>query len=368
MLLPWHPLLELIPMTRRLTLALFGALSGALLTTAVDAQARLISSMSSPRATVSQVVGVTDIHVDYGRPGVKGRTVMGNAQIVAYDAAQPWRAGANENTVIRFEHDVTIEGSSLPAGSYGLHMFPRSEGPWTVAFSNNKTSWGSYSYDPQEDQLRVEVAVRSGAFQERLEYEFQDLDKNGATLLLRWETIEVPLRIGVKTDDNVVAYLRDEYVRGYGFWNGQQLAAAAGYCNQNGVNLEQAEGWAQRAVGSAPSYPNYTLLAALQDKLGKSEAALATRALGEPLANENQRNAFGYTLLQSGQVAKALAVFETNLSRFPASWNAHDSLADACAAAGQDERALELYSKALELVSDDGNKARLEDLIRKLKG
>ena len=91
-------------MTRRLTLALFAALSGALLTTAVDAQARLISSMSSPRATVSQVVGVTDIHVDYGRPGVKGRTIMGNGQIVAYDAVQPWRAGANENTVVRFKN------------------------------------------------------------------------------------------------------------------------------------------------------------------------------------------------------------------------------------------------------------------------
>jgi tetratricopeptide (TPR) repeat protein len=355
-------------LTRTLTIAFSTVLLGGFLAHSAAAQARLISAMPSPRGTVSQVVGVTKISVDYGRPGVKGRTVIGNPAIVAYDAAQPWRAGADENTVITFEHDVTIEGQPLAAGSYGIHMFPKSSGPWTVAFSSNTTAWGSYSYDASEDVLRVEMNPREGAFQEWLEYEFQDLRKNRADLVLRWENTELALAITVATDDIVVAYLRDEYLRGYGFWNATQFAQAAAYCNTNSVNLEEAEGWAARASNNTPSYSNYMLLASIQDKLHKREAAVATRGLAEPLASEAQRNAIGYQLLQSGEVKESIAVFEANVKQFPASWSAYDSLAEACAAAGKKERALELYGKALELVPDDTNKARIQGVISKLEG
>ena len=167
--------------TRRLTLAFSTVLLGGLLSTTAASQARLISPMPSPRGQTTQVVGVTEVSVDYGRPGVKGRTVMGNPAIVAFDQTQPWRAGADENTVITLEHDVTVQGQPLAAGSYGIHMFPKSKGPWTVPFSTNTSAWGSYSYDANEDVLRVEVTPREGSFQEWLEYEFQDLDKNGAT-------------------------------------------------------------------------------------------------------------------------------------------------------------------------------------------
>src|SRR3954454_2786659 len=97
----------------------------------------------SQKASVSQTVGVTDINISYHRPLVNKRKIFGT-QIVPY--GQVWRAGANENTTIEFTDPVTIESQPLAKGSYGLHMIPN-EDSWTLIFSKNSTSWGSFTYD-----------------------------------------------------------------------------------------------------------------------------------------------------------------------------------------------------------------------------
>ena len=109
----------------------------------------------SQRASVTQRIGITDITVNYHRPLVKGRTIWG--KVVPY--GQVWRAGANENTTIAFSDPVTIEGQPLEKGVYGLHMIP-GENDWTVIFSRNSTSWGSFTYKQAEDALRVKVKPR----------------------------------------------------------------------------------------------------------------------------------------------------------------------------------------------------------------
>ena len=86
----------------------------------VHAQPVLKAPQASQKAAVSQAVGLTDIVVKYHRPAVKGREVWG--KLVPMNAV--WRAGANENTVIKFSTDVRVEGKELPAGAYGLHMIP----------------------------------------------------------------------------------------------------------------------------------------------------------------------------------------------------------------------------------------------------
>ncbi len=106
----------------------------------------------SQHAVVTQRIGVTDITLNYHRPLVNGRKIWGG--LVPY--GQVWRAGANENTTITFTDPVTVEGKPLPKGTYGLHMFP-GEKEWTVVFSKNSTSWGSFTYDEKEDALRVTV-------------------------------------------------------------------------------------------------------------------------------------------------------------------------------------------------------------------
>ena len=114
---------------------------------------------------MGEQVGLTDVQIRYDRPAVKGRTGQIWGKLVPYgfndlgfgtSKQAPWRAGANENTVISFSTDVTVEGKQLKAGEYGFHIAVY-EDRCTLIFSQNHTSWGSYFYDPAEDALRVDV-------------------------------------------------------------------------------------------------------------------------------------------------------------------------------------------------------------------
>ena len=89
-------------------------------------------------------------------------------------SAAPWRAGANENTVVYFSEDVKINGKDLKAGTYGLHLIVEKDNPWTWVFSKNHTSWGSYFYDQKEDALRVEANAMDAPFVEYLTYGFDE--------------------------------------------------------------------------------------------------------------------------------------------------------------------------------------------------
>ena len=117
----------------------------------------------SQHAVLMQRVGITDITISYHRPLVAGRKIWGG--VVPY--GQVWRAGANENTTIEFTDQVMIEGKPLDRGTYGLHMIPNAD-EWTVIFSKNSTSWGSFTYDQKEDALRVNVKPHATEFREAL--------------------------------------------------------------------------------------------------------------------------------------------------------------------------------------------------------
>ncbi len=160
---------------------------------------------ASLQAAVMQRIGTnTDITIQYSRPGVKGRKIWGG--LVPYGMAPgteeskgkpyPWRAGANENTTIELSKDVLIEGKKLAAGKYGVHMIP-SEKEWTIIFSKNNSSWGSFSYDPKDDALRVNVTPVKAPHVEWLTYCFDDLKGTSATAYLHWEALKVPFKIEV---------------------------------------------------------------------------------------------------------------------------------------------------------------------------
>jgi hypothetical protein len=157
----------------------------------------------SLKASRMQRLGIdTDITIEYSSPGVKGRKIWG--ELVPYGLAPgteyskgkpfPWRAGANESTTIEFSKDVLIEGNKLPAGKYGIHMIP-SEKDWIIIFSKNNSSWGSYSYNQEEDALRVTVTPVETPHQEWLIFGFDNLAGTSATAFLLWEKLKVPFKI-----------------------------------------------------------------------------------------------------------------------------------------------------------------------------
>src|SRR5687768_13357291 len=113
----------------------------------------------SPKSTVSQTVGVTEIAIHYGSPGVKGRTVWG--ELVPY--GQVWRTGANENTTITFSTPVKVEGKELPAGTYGIQTIP-TENEWTLILSKDAELWGAFNYKPENDALRAPIKPQPAEF------------------------------------------------------------------------------------------------------------------------------------------------------------------------------------------------------------
>lgn len=158
---------------------------------------------ASLKASVSQTIGVdTHVKIDYSRPGVKGRKVWG--ELVPFGLAPgnrysdnkpyPWRAGANENSVIEFSKDVMVDGRKLAAGKYGIHMIP-TEGEWTVIFSNNSELWGSFKYNKDDDALRIMVKPESAPHQEWLSFGFSDLDGTSAVAFLHWEKMKVGFKV-----------------------------------------------------------------------------------------------------------------------------------------------------------------------------
>src|ERR1700685_1836562 len=136
--------------------------------------------LQSQRAEVSQRIGITDITIEYHRPLVNDRKVWDG--VVPY--GKVWRAGANINTTIKFSDSVMIEGKPLDKGTYGLDMIPNAD-EWTIIFSKNSTSWGSFTYDPAEDALRVTVKPKPTDMHNALTYDFDELQPDSAVIELQ---------------------------------------------------------------------------------------------------------------------------------------------------------------------------------------
>jgi len=326
----------------------------------LDAQQITVPRVS-PHASVSQTIGLTEVTVDYHRPQVNDRPIWG--ALVPYD--QVWRAGANENTTISLNHPVEVEGKPLAPGTYGLHMIPGRD-RWTVAFSTNHTSWGSFSYDAAEDALRVEVAPRRGPHEEALSYAFSDVGLEAATLEMRWEEVRVPVRITTDTHAIVLANAENELRSIPGFtWQG--WLSAANYAFQQEIATDRTLEWIDRSIGIQRNIQNLALKARLLERAGRGEEARQVVAEAEEIAaTETDVNALGYMFLQAGDVDRAIEVFRENVADHPESWNVHDSLGEALAAKGDTAAAIASYSKALEM-APDAQKARIEGILAGLR-
>ncbi|MEO7986385.1 MAG: DUF2911 domain-containing protein, partial [Gemmatimonadales bacterium] len=252
---------------------------------ALPAQAPpLILPKVSPRASVTQTIGLTEITIRYDRPGMNGREVWG--KLVPYDSV--WRAGANENTVLTVSSPVKVQGQPLAAGRYGIHMIP-SQGDWTVIVSREASAWGSFSYDQKEDVLRVKATPHAAEPEERLLYTFDDPDDSSVVATLRWEKLAVPIRIEADTRQVVADSLREQ-LRGLGRFSWQPWAQAAAWCSAHGVNLDEASQWADTSIALAPNFTNLAVKADLVERRGDSTAAADLRRKSFALATENEVN------------------------------------------------------------------------------
>ncbi|HEV2863295.1 MAG TPA: DUF2911 domain-containing protein [Pyrinomonadaceae bacterium] len=332
------------------------------------------------KAVVSEQVGLTQVTITYHRPAVRGREgkiwgeVVHKGFIVqgfGNGKLTPWRAGANENTVVEFDDDVKVEGQLLPKGRYGLFIaYDPQES--IVIFSRRSNAWGSFYYDEKEDALRVKVkpqAVEKSV--EYLKYEFSDQTPNSAVVALSWEKLSIPFKVEVdylkQQFDALVAESQNPRA-----FTPQALNIAASWTLQNDYQLEKGLEWATLATG--PKFPgDPTSFAALAtkalilDKLGRPDEAAAAVKTALPFGSVVELQQFGRQLLAAKKPRAALEVFQFNYNKNPNQFTALAGMARGLSANGEYAKALEFANKALQSAPNDSIRQAVQAMIEKLK-
>jgi predicted negative regulator of RcsB-dependent stress response len=326
----------------------------------------------SPAASVSQTIGISTISVNYSRPSVRARKVWGglvpygwNKQGFGAGNDAPWRAGANENTVLRLSHDATIEGHPVPAGDYGLFFVINPDNTGEVILSKDSRSWGSFWYDPQHDEMRAKITLRAIPPTEMLTYDFQNITRNSAELALNWEKMQFPVKIEFAVDDIVLANAAQELKGPTGF-NWQGYASAANYAVQNKVGYDKALQWIDQAIAINSNFTTLKIKSDLLRATGKIPESESMLKDATAVATEVELNQLGYQLLAGNQQDKAIGIFVLNTQRHPKSANVFDSLGEAYALKGDKKNAVINFKKALSLDPPANVRANSEKYLKQL--
>ena len=326
----------------------------------------------SPAAAVTQTIGISTVSINYSRPSVKGREVWGalvpygyNVQPFGAGNSAPWRAGANENTTIKFSDDAMVEGKPVPAGEYGLFFIINKDNTGEVILSKDYKAWGSFFYDSTHDLMRAKIQLRDVAPTEMLTYGFINDTKNSAELVLNWEKKQFPVKIEFDVDKIVMSNAAEQLKNTVGFtWQG--FNSAANYALQNNVNLEQGLVWANQAVTMNRSFITLSTKSNLLKQTGKVDEANKLMAEAVPLSTENELNLYGYQLMNQGEVDRAIEIFVLNTQRHPESANVWDSLGEAYVTKGDKEKAVSNFKKSLGMNPPANVKANSEKFLKQL--
>jgi len=349
-------------------------------------------SGDNQKASVTQWIGPASVTITYNSPdvhGPNGEDRKGHiwGELVHYgfidqgfgsSKAAPWRAGANENTIITFSNDVTIDGHPLKAGTYGLFLDVEKDGPSNWIFSNNSNSWGSYFYDAKQDALRVPVKLVDAPYTEWLTYGFDGRESKAATAFLQWENKRASFSVGVpNVNELYITRMRQELVGTPIGFTYQPWMEAAQFCAQNKVNLDEALTWADYAI-SAPfvgkeDFESLQTKAFVLTAMGRdSEAdAIMGKAVKHPTATVQSIHQYGRALLAAGKKDKALEIFKLNRQLHGGdTFTTYVGLARGYTAVGDKKNAIKNWEMAIKNLPEDQkpNLNAYQAELNKLKG
>jgi len=240
----------------------------------IAASAQITTPQPSPSSKIEQKVGLTDVTLEYSRPGVKGRVIFGD--LVPY--GKVWRTGANANTKITFSNDVTIAGQTLSSGSYAIYTIPN-KGSWEVLFYSDTKNWGTpKKWDDSKVVAKTTVKTEAVPFNiESFSMGFGEIKNSSANLEIIWESTYLAIPFEVPTDAAVMASITktmnaspttDDYY------------SAAVYYLQSNKDISLAKEWIDKAAKLSKDKPRFWLLrqqslihAKAGDKKGAIKAA-----------------------------------------------------------------------------------------------
>ena len=242
--------------------------------TSVNLQSQVKTPIPSPKSKVEQKVGLTDVSIEYSRPGMKGRTIFGD--LVPF--AKIWRTGANENTTISFSDDVVIDGKTLKKGKYALYTLPKAEN-WDVIFYSTTDNWGTpETWDESKVVLRASAKPQMiNRPIETFTIGISNVDNNFAYLEISWEKTLVALKFDVPTQKTAMASI-DKALAGP--TSGDYFAAAQYFYQSNG-DMNKALEYVNKATEMNKEKPFWysRQKSLIQAKLGDKKGAIETAKL-----------------------------------------------------------------------------------------
>lgn len=256
----------------------------AIIITQFTIEAQVKTPQASPKATINQVVGLTNVEVVYSRPSARGRAVFGN--LVPF--GKLWRTGANENTTISFSDDVIIGGKTLKKGKYAIYTIPNIQS-WEVIFYTATDNWGT-----PEEFKEANVALRTSVKEESMPKAMDTftigingLNSDYAFLEIFWENSFVSLKFEVPTQKTAIANIEKALA---GPSAGDYFSAAQYFYQSNG-DINKARSYVDKALEMSSEKPFYylRLKSLIQAKQGDIKGAIET-AKESLIASESAGN------------------------------------------------------------------------------
>jgi hypothetical protein len=225
----------------------------------------------SPSQKTTQMVGLTEVTLEYSRPSMKGRKIFGGLE----DYGKVWRTGANENTKLTFSTDFMVDGKMVKKGTYALYTIP-GENSWDVMLYSDATNWGNPA---KWDEAKVAAKVSVSPIEMPMDIEtftitFDDLTNNSAILGIMWENVYVPFMFEVPTD-KMVSQQISSLMAGP---SAQDMYASAVYYLEAGKDIKQAQAWIDKAVEMTADAPKFWFLrqqSLIHAKAGNTKGAIA---------------------------------------------------------------------------------------------
>jgi Protein of unknown function (DUF2911) len=238
----------------------------------------LTTPQPSPTQTVKQNFSLGSIELNYSRPGKKGRKVMGD--LVPF--GKVWRTGANNATTLTFSDDVSIGGTEVKAGKYGLLTIPDA-GKWTIIISKDVNVSQPSAYKQENDVVRVQADVVTTPFTvENFTINFANITGSSCNVELMWENTYVQFAITAGTDAKVMKQIDNAMNK-----DNRPYFAAASYYYDNGKDLNQALSWVNKAIeNNKEAFWMYMLKARIHAKQGDKAAAKAAATSTVELATK----------------------------------------------------------------------------------
>ncbi len=242
----------------------------------------------SPLSVVEQKVGLSTIKVEYSRPGVRNREIIGD--LVPY--GRIWRVGANESTKFSVDTEVEIMGNTLAPGTYALYAFPY-ENKWEIVFHGNTTHWGDgrKNYQPEEDIFRVDIVPEQlQELQENFLITFDKLDHNGLDMIWQWEYTKITIPIEVNTDSIMMRnIIRQLEVNG----SPQTYYEAGRYLQEQGKDPDIALEYLDKAIElGGDTYYFHRVKSLVQASLNDYKGAIQSAQVSLELAKELEKDEF----------------------------------------------------------------------------